>query len=80
MAAILMGFPGPGKSLDEAVEVLWGDGTRLWRRFWPSSEKETSDSVPVLAATNGNASCNNQSEREEQKWREKNERNENNEK
>ncbi len=48
MAAILIGLEWLLISLDETVEVLWGDGIRLWRRFVPPSnnEKETSDSVP----------------------------------
>jgi hypothetical protein len=48
MAAILIGLPQlPAINLDETEEVLWGEGIRLWRRLDPpSSENETSDSVP----------------------------------
>ncbi len=54
MAAILIGLVWLVISLDETVEVLCGDGIRLWRRFVPPGniEKETSDSVPEGLGSN----------------------------
>ena len=68
MAAILTGFEPPFKSLDEVVEVLWGEGTRLWRRsFGPRSENETSDSVPVSWQPNREVKGSNRGENEKKR-------------